>query len=119
MDRKGKSHIYNWLTNKYQLIIRNEADFSEKTTISYNYGKAMMFFFFIFAISAVVGYFTISYVDSLFSNEKTDRELGQKIVDMRDELDSLNTLVKSYESQDKALRELMGVLEMPKEDSLK
>ena len=119
MGRKESGQLYNWLTKKYQLIIRNEADFSEKTTITYNYGKAIMFFFFIFTISAVTGFFCISYIETLFSNRENEKDLGQEVVHMRGEIDSLQVLTKNYRIKDEALRELMGLLEKEKSDAPK
>ena len=119
MDRKKDGHIYDWLTKKYQLIIRNEADFSEKTTITYNYGKALMFFFFVFTISAIAGYFTISYIDSLFSNREDQKDLGQKVVEYSERLKTLSEQVEVYEKHFKAQQELMGILSDSTTDSIK
>lgn len=43
----------NWLTNKYLLIIRNEENFAEKTTFSFNYAR-------LFLILAAVGLLLLS-----------------------------------------------------------
>ena len=32
----------NWLTSKYLLIIRNEENFAEKTTFSFNYARLLL-----------------------------------------------------------------------------
>ena len=82
MNKKRDNILLNWLSKKYQLIIRNEADFSEKTTLSYNYAQALMLFFFVFTVNAVIGYFLIGYVDSLFSNKKDMKELGKEVVEI-------------------------------------
>ena len=119
MDRKGNSTLYSWLTKKYQLIIRNEADFSEKTTISYNYGEAFMFLFFVFTISAVSGYFTINYVDSLFSRKDDTKKLGKDLVEMSHEIDELNKLIRMYQANDEEIRKLMKVMPVEKTDSVK
>lgn len=119
MERKVNSQVYNWITKKYQLIIRNEADFSEKTTISYNYAKAMMFLFFVFTVSGVAGYFCISYVETLFSNPENRRNLGQEVVWMAEKIDSLTVLTKNYSDADEKIRELMELLEDDKPKSLK
>jgi hypothetical protein len=111
--------MYNWLTKKYQLIIRNEADFSEKTTISYNYGKAIMFFFFMFTVSAVVGFFCIRYVELLFSEKSNEKDLGQEIVRLSNKVDSLEVLTNDYRVKDESFRVLMGLLKDDKLDSLK
>ena len=119
MERKGNSTLYSWLTKKYQLIIRNEADFSEKTTISYNDGKAFMFLFFVFTISAVSGYFTINYVDSLFSRKDDTKKLGKDLVEMSHEIDELNKLIRMYQANDEEIRKLMKVMPVEKTDSVK
>ena len=119
MTRKKHNRIYNWLTTKYQLIIRNEADFSEKTTISYNYGKALTFFFLLFSVSAVVGYFSIRYVDSLLTNRGDQKDLAQEVVRMSEEIKSLKKLTKSYKDNDKALQELMNLIDEDDSNSLK
>ena len=80
MAKKEKSNSPSWLTKKYQLIIRNEADFLEKRTISYNYARAIMLFTFVFTINAIIGYFMIQYVDKLLSNKKDIKQLGQEVV---------------------------------------
>ncbi len=43
----------NWLTNKYLLIIRNEENFAEKTTFSFNYAR-------LFLILAAIGLLLVS-----------------------------------------------------------
>ncbi len=43
----------NWLTNKYLLIIRNEENFAEKTTFSFNYAR-------LFLILAAIGLLLLS-----------------------------------------------------------
>ena len=43
----------NWLTNKYLLIIRNEENFAEKTTFSFNYAR-------LFLILAAIGLMLLS-----------------------------------------------------------
>jgi len=110
MESKNNNRVGDWLSKKYQLIIRNEADFSEKTTISYNYAKALMLIFFVFTVNAVLGYFLIRYVDSLFSNKKDVKELGKEVVEMTREIEALELEVGRLKSYDKAQKELMGIL---------
>lgn len=38
----AKKTLSNWLTNKYLLIIRNEENFAEKTTFSFNYARILL-----------------------------------------------------------------------------
>tara|TARA_B100000809_G_scaffold80694_1_gene78962 strand:- start:4395 stop:4754 length:360 start_codon:yes stop_codon:yes gene_type:complete len=119
MERKKKMRAYHWLTKKYQMIIRNEADFSEKSTISYNYGKAIMFLFFVFTLSAITGFFCISYIETLFNGRDNEKDLGHEVVRMGEEIDSLTVLTKNYRDNDQQLRELMGLLNEEKSVDLK
>jgi murein DD-endopeptidase MepM/ murein hydrolase activator NlpD len=42
---KSRRTISSWLTNRYLLIIRNEENFAEKTTLSFNYAKLIVILF--------------------------------------------------------------------------
>ena len=110
MNKKRDNNLLSWLSKKYQLIIRNEADFSEKTTISYNYAKALMLFFFVFTVNAIIGYFLIRYVDSLFSNKKDMKELGKEVVEMSRQIEELEQEMKELRMYDATQKELMGII---------
>lgn len=47
---KAKKTLSNWLANRYQLIIRNEENFSEKTSMGFTYSKVILFSVIIFAV---------------------------------------------------------------------
>lgn len=110
MATKEHSALYNWLTKKYQLIIRNEADFLEKRTISYNYAKAIMLFAVAFTINAIIGYFMIKYVDMLLSNKKDVQELGQEVVKLAQEKEELEKQVELMIVREKNLKEMMMIV---------
>ncbi len=69
-----------------------------------------MLIFFVFSVNAVLGYFLIRYVDSLFSNKKDVKELGKEVVEMTREIEALELEVGRLKSYDKAQKELMGIL---------
>ncbi len=101
----------NWLTKKYQLIIRNEADFLEKKTVSYSYAKAIMIFTLAFTINAVIGYFMIKYVDKLLSNKKDVKELGQEVVRLAQEKEELEKRVEDVLRYEQKIKEMMILVE--------
>ena len=78
-----------------------------------------MFLFFVFTISAVSGYFTINYVDSLFSRKDDTKKLGKDLVEMSHEIDELNKLIRMYQANDEEIRKLMKVMPVEKTDSVK
>ena len=42
---KSRKTLSNWLTNRFLLILRNEENFAEKTTISFTYAKLILLTF--------------------------------------------------------------------------
>lgn len=102
MQEKGKrQRFWSWLTNKYQLIIRNEENFAEKTTVSFNYAKASLVILTTFTILFVLALFMSRTVLSRwFDPEHGNRQQEKDIRDLRDELDQLEA---SYLSQHELL----------------
>jgi murein DD-endopeptidase MepM/ murein hydrolase activator NlpD len=47
---RAKKTFSNWLTNRYQLVIRNEENFAEKTSMGFTYSKVILFSMIVFAI---------------------------------------------------------------------
>lgn len=47
--KQRKNRIIVWLTNRYELIVRNEADFAERRTMTFTYAQVLFVLFFIFA----------------------------------------------------------------------
>ena len=85
-----KKTLYNWLTNRYLLIIRNEENFAEKKTITFNYARVLLLmsvaFFVTLALSIYLVTFTLEeWLDPRFSQMRTNR----KVVELTVKLDSL------------------------------
>src|SRR5210317_601785 len=45
LSLKSRKTLSNWLTNRFLLILRNEENFAEKTTISFTYAKLILLTF--------------------------------------------------------------------------
>ncbi len=85
-----KKTLYNWLTNRYLLIIRNEENFAEKKTITFNYARVLLLlsvaFFVTLAISIYLVTFTLEeWLDPRYSQMRTNR----RVVELTVKLDSL------------------------------
>lgn len=94
---KIKKTLYNWLTNRFLLIIRNEENFAEKRTFSFNYAKLI-----VFGISflVLVFLFTYSLLNTVFyylNPEYRMHETNSKVVMLSGKVDSL---VKEIERKD-------------------
>lgn len=92
---KPKRTLYNWLTSKYQLVIRNEENFAEKTSMGFTYSKVILF--------SVLG-FTLVFLLSLFLSKTilakwfdprhAQMEMNRQLLELKDKLDSLEIEVE-------------------------
>lgn len=57
-----KRTLSGWLTNRYLLIIRNEENFAEKRTISFNYARVILLIVGVFLVSLVLAIYLVSQV---------------------------------------------------------
>lgn len=94
----AKKTLSNWLTNRYLLIIRNEENFAEKKTISFNYARLILILTLVFFITIGISVYLVTVVfeqwlDPRYTQMKTNRQL----VDLTVKLDSLSYEMKLYE----------------------
>ncbi len=90
-DKKGKrQRLWSWLTNKYQLIIRNEENFAEKTTVSFNYAKAFLVILTSFTFLFIFSLFMAKTLLSRWFDPMTgNRDQAKNISKLEAELDAL------------------------------
>ncbi len=87
---KKRVRLWNWLTNKFQLVIRNEENFEEKTTINFNYAKAFLTFFTFFGFMLILSLFLAKFVLSQwYDPQYEERKLRREIRDIAVKIDSL------------------------------
>lgn len=48
--KEKKNKVIDWLTNRYELIVRNEADFAERRTMTFTYAQLLFALFCTFAL---------------------------------------------------------------------
>ena len=88
--RGNRKKFYEWLTNRYELIIRNEADFAEKRSLTFTYAKLLSILFVFFAFTMGVSLFLGKYLLSeWFDPEHEYRGLKYEVVSYSEQLDSL------------------------------
>jgi len=87
---KPKKTLSNWLTSRYQLIIRNEENFAEKTSLGFTYSKVILFsvitFSVIFTISLLL---SKSLLAKWFDPRYAQMEMNKQLLELSDKLDSL------------------------------
>ena len=90
-----KRTFYNWLTNRYLLIVRNEEDFSEKRTIIFNYGRLILLLAFIFILSMTLSVLSVNTVlKQWFDPRYAEMEANRQVLNLTLMLDSLQNEVQ-------------------------
>ncbi len=116
---RPKKTLSNWLTTRYQLIIRNEENFAEKTSVGFTYSKVVLFTVILFT-----GLFTLSLVMSKtilarwFDPKHEQMVLNQQLDDLNIKVDSL--LIEDQRKQvfiENMKRTLSGDTIMPRSAS--
>ncbi len=105
---KGKKTFSDWLTNRYLLVVRNEENFAEKTTFSFNYAKII-----VFITISVIFLFSFSFYLSNTILSKWFHPAGRQMV-LNKKIIQLSAVVDSLEDQlvyrDKALMGISKVI---------
>lgn len=75
-----KKTLSNWLTNRYLLIIRNEENFAEKKTISFNFARGILLFTGIFILLLSLSVYLVTFVleqwlDPRYAMMQSNRQL--------------------------------------------
>lgn len=107
---KPRKTLSNWLTNKYLLIIRNEENFAEKTTLNYTNARLIFFLFLIFIVMMVSSlYLSRTLMAKWFDPGHDLIVLDRELVQLTDKVDSLENQVRIKEQFIKNIqRVLMG-----------
>lgn len=99
----------NWLTNKYLLIIRNEENFAEKTTFSFNYAR-------LFLILAAIGLLLLSLavylvtvaLEQWLDPRHAQMEANRQVLELSMTIDSLELEVKNKDVYIENIRRIIA-----------
>lgn len=87
---RPKKTLSSWLTTRYQLIIRNEENFAEKTSVGFTYSKIILFSVIIFIFFLVVSLFLVETVlEKWFDPKYEQMVLNQQLYGLALKVDSL------------------------------
>ena len=87
---KPKKTLSSWLTTRYQLIIRNEENFAEKTSVGFTYSKIILFSVIIFIVFLVISLFLVETVlEKWFDPKYEQMVLNQQLYALSLKVDSL------------------------------
>jgi murein DD-endopeptidase MepM/ murein hydrolase activator NlpD len=92
---KSRKSLSNWLTNRYLLILRNEENFAEKTTISLTYAKLILVAFSFFLITMVASLYLSSTLMSQWFDPRHELiVMDRYLVDLANKTDSLENKIR-------------------------
>lgn len=87
---KPKKTLSNWLTTRYQLIIRNEENFAEKTTVPFTYSKIVLFSVVFFVVLLLISLFMVKTIlAKWFDPAHEQMEANRKLNELALRVDSL------------------------------
>ena len=87
---KAKKTLSSWLTTRYQLIIKNEENFAEKTSVGFTYSKIILFSVIIFILFLVISLFLVETVlEKWFDPKYEQMVLNQQLYGLALKVDSL------------------------------
>ena len=87
---KPKKTLSNWLTTRYQLIIRNEENFEEKTSLGFSYSKVILFSVIFFTGLFVLSLFMSKTILAKWFDPKHEQMvLNRQLFDLAQKVDSL------------------------------
>lgn len=115
---KSRRTFSNWLTNRYLLILRNEENFAEKTTISFTYAKLILVTFLILLVMMIASLYLSSTLMSQWFDPRHELIImDRNLVDLAEQVDSLENQMKI---KDQFIHNVQRVLigDLENEDSL-
>ena len=87
---RPKKTLSNWLTTRYQLIIRNEENFAEKTSLGFTYSKVILFSVILFTGLFVLSMFMSKTILAKWFDPKHEQMvLNQQLFELAQKVDSL------------------------------
>jgi murein DD-endopeptidase MepM/ murein hydrolase activator NlpD len=87
---RPKKTLSSWLTTRYQLIIKNEDNFAEKTSVGFTYSKIILFSVILFSVVFVISLFLVETVlEKWFDPKYEQMVLNQQLYGLALKVDSL------------------------------
>ncbi|NJM25459.1 MAG: M23 family peptidase, partial [Bacteroidia bacterium] len=80
---RPKKTLSNWLTTRYQLIIRNEENFAEKTSLGFTYSKVILFSVVLFVFTMLISLFLVKTVLAKWFDPRHEQlEANKKLTEL-------------------------------------
>lgn len=87
---KNRKTLSEWLSNRYLLILRNEENFAERTTLSFTYAKGILFLVVIFLIMLLVSLYLVTTLLAAWLDPRhVEVEANRQLIELSLAVDSL------------------------------
>ncbi len=87
---KSKKTLSDWLSNRYLLILRNEENFAERTTISFTYAKLIVFSVSVFLIVLLISLYLVTTILAAWLDPRhAEVEVNRQLIELSLSVDSL------------------------------
>ena len=98
----------NWLTTRYQMVVRNEENLAEVSSLNFTYAKVILITLLTFVLLFLGAlYLSQSVLSQWFDPRHTTMEYNRKLLTMTLELDSLKTKIAN---QDRFIDNIQNIL---------
>ncbi|HEX5171163.1 MAG TPA: M23 family metallopeptidase [Cyclobacteriaceae bacterium] len=105
---RARKTLSNWLTTRYQLIIRNEENFAEKTSLAFSYSKIILFSVILFVAILLISLFMVKTILARwFDPRHAQMEANRQLYELALKVDSLGIEV---DRKDKFIANFQRVL---------
>jgi murein DD-endopeptidase MepM/ murein hydrolase activator NlpD len=102
---RPKKTLSSWLTTRYQLIIRNEENFAEKTSVAFTYSKIILFSILLFSVVFFISLFLAETVlekwyDPRYELEQQKQQLfglGLKVDSLSGEVERKDNFIRNFQ----------------------
>jgi len=92
---KSRKTLSNWLTNRFLLILRNEENFAEKTTISFTYAKLILITFVLLLVMMLASLYLSSTLMSQWFDPRHELiVMDRHLVNLVEKVDSLENQMR-------------------------
>ncbi len=88
----------NWLTTRYQMVVRNEENLAEVSTFNFTYAKVVVISLLTFVLIFIGAlYLSQSFLAQWFDPRHTTMEYNQKLLTLTMEMDSLKSRLRAQD----------------------
>lgn len=102
-----KKTLYNWLTHRFLLIVREEENLAIKTTIGFNYAKLIVIGFGVFCVCFILSFFVARFFYKGYNRLSASSE-NKVLIEMMMKVDSLSTEVKQKDEFIMSFKQLLA-----------